>query len=177
MQRFVPIYVLPDLLAVVLLAAASPAQGTLDGTLAAPGVVWVSDGSSPAPVAGAAVTQKDKTFFPELAVVTAGTSVRFRNEDTLDHSVYSVSPADPFDLGIYEPGPGKDVAFPNPGAIEIRCHVHRHMHAVLIVVDGPYARVERAGGAWSLHGVRTGHRVLHTWTADGGETAKSIEVR
>lgn len=160
------------------IAAAPPAAtSTLNGTLPAPGVVWVSDGSSPAPSVRAAITQKDKTFFPELAVVTAGASVRFRNEDTLDHSVYSVSPADPFDLGIYEPGPGKDVGFPNPGVIEIRCHVHRHMHATLVVVDGPYARVERAGASWSLRGARTGRHVLHTWTADGGETTKTVDVR
>ncbi len=173
-----PTHIPLGLLAIGLLAAAPPpVLGTLNGTLPAPGVVWVSDGSSPAPVVGAAVTQRDKTFFPELAVVTAGTSVRFRNEDTLDHSVYSVSPADPFDLGIYEPGPGKDVAFPNPGVIEIRCHVHRHMHAVLVVVDGPYARVERPGASWSLRGIRTGRHVLHTWTTDAGETTKTIDVR
>jgi plastocyanin len=158
-------------------AATSPSTAALDGTLSAPGVVWVSDGSAPAPSAGTAITQRDKTFSPDFAVVTAGTVVRFRNEDTLDHSVYSVSPADPFDLGIYEPGPGKDVAFPNPGAIEIRCHVHRHMHAVLIVVDGPYERVERAGAAWSLRGVHAGRHVLHIWTAAGGETSKTVEVR
>ncbi len=162
----------------MLLAAAPPATlGTLNGTLPAPGVVWISDDSHPAPSVAEAITQKDKTFFPGLAVVTAGTSVRFRNEDTLDHSVYSVSPADPFDLGIYEPGPGKDVAFPNPGVVEIRCHVHRHMHATLIVVDGPYERVERAGAAWSLRGVRAGRHVLHTWTADGGEVTKTVDVR
>ncbi len=103
--------------------------------------------------------------------------MRFRNEDTLDHSVYSVSPADPFDLGIYEPGPGKDVAFPKPGVIEIRCHIHRHMHAVLVVVDGPYARVERAGAPWTLRGVRPGHHIMHTWTAETGETTKPVEVR
>jgi plastocyanin len=157
-------------------AAPAPSSATLSSTLSAPGVVWVSDGSNPAPSVGAAITQRDKTFFPELAVVTAGTGVRFRNEDTLDHSVYSVSPADPFDLGIYEPGPGKDVAFPNPGVIEIRCHVHRHMHATLIVVDGPYERVERAGASWSLR-VRPGRHILHTWTADGGEVTKSIDFR
>jgi plastocyanin len=162
--------------AALLAAAPVPQTARLTGALPAPGVVWVSDGSSPTPSTGAAITQKDKTFFPELAVVAAGTTVHFRNDDAVDHSVYSVSPADPFDLGIYEPGPGKDVAFPNSGVIEIRCHIHRHMHAVLVVVDGPYARVETAGAPWTLSGVRTGRRVLHTWTADAGETTRSVDV-
>lgn len=140
-----------------LLAVASPlpaGPATLSGTLAAPGVVWVSDGSSPARSSGAVMTQTDRTFSPELAVVTAGSVVRFRNDDTVDHSVYSISPAGPFDLGIYEPGPGKDVTFARTGVVEIRCHIHRHMHATLVVVDGPHARVETVGGDWSIANVR-----------------------
>jgi len=163
-------------LGTLALLAAGPATGTLTGTLTAPGVVWVSDGSAPAPTSGVAVDQHDRTFIPALAVVTAGSDVVFRNDDDVDHSVYSVSPADPFDLGIYAPGPGKDVHFTKAGVIEIRCHIHRHMHATLIVVDGPYARLD-APGAWTLHGVRTGRHALHVWTADGGEHVSDVDVR
>lgn len=166
-------------LAAVLLALTPPLaapESTLTGTLAAPGVVWVSDGSRPAPSAGAVNSQAGRTFIPDLAVVTAGSTIRFRNDDDVDHSVYSLSPADPFDLGIYEPGPGKDVAFANPGVVEIRCHIHRHMHATLIVVDGPYARVETAGAAWRLEGVRAGRHVLHLWNAESGETTRLVRV-
>jgi plastocyanin len=138
--------------------------------------VWISDGSAPPPNTGIAITQHERTFIPELTVVSAGTDVLFRNDDVVDHSVYSISPADPFDLGIYEPGPGKDVIFAKPGVIEIRCHIHRHMHAVLLVVDGPFVRLD-APGPWTLHGVRPGRHVLHVWTADEGEKTSLVEVR
>jgi plastocyanin len=163
------------LLGVVLLGAA-PATGSLAGTLATPGVVWISDGSNPAPSTHVEITQHDRTFIPALTVVTAGSDVTFRNDDDVDHSVYSVSPADPFDLGIYEPGPGKDVRFAVSGVIEIRCHIHRHMHATLLVVDGPVVQLD-APGPWTLRGVRPGHHVLHVWTADDGERTSAVDVR
>jgi len=163
------------LLAAALLGAA-PATTSLSGTLAAPGVVWISDGSNPPPSTKVEITQHDRTFIPALTVVTAGSDVTFRNDDDVDHSVYSVSPADPFDLGIYEQGPGKDVRFAVPGVIEIRCHIHRHMHAILLVVDGPFVQLD-AAGPWTLRGVRPGRHVLHVWTADDGERTSVVEVR
>lgn len=161
------------LLAAVLLAAA-PAP--LTGTLPEPGVVWISDGSKIAPFTGALLTQRGKAFYPSFAVVPAGTVLRFRNDDEIDHSVYSVSEADPFDLGIYEPGPGKDVAFVNPGVVLVRCHIHRTMRSTLVVVDGPYARVEAARGSWTLRDVRPGRHVLHTWTQSQGEKTRIVEI-
>lgn len=160
-----------------VLGAAAPHPAMLRGTLAFPGVVWLSDASTPAPVGGAMITQTGKAFAPGFAVVTAGSDVRFRNDDAVDHSVYSVSKADPFDLGIYEPGPGKDVRFANAGIVEVRCHIHRHMHATLVVVDGPYARVEAPNGRWTLRAARPGRHLLHTWTVEQGETTKTIDVR
>ena len=166
-------------LAATLFALASTpavAPGSIGGTLAAPGVVWVSDRKKHDRVNGAAITQHDRTFVPALTVVTAGSEVRFRNDDDVDHSVYSVSPADAFDLGIYEAGPGKTVAFPNPGAIDIHCHIHRHMRATLLVVDGPYIRLETAGG-WTIGGLAPGKYVVHAWTLEHGETTRAAEVR
>ena len=164
--------------ALATLAASGPTPaGTVSGTLPAPGVVWISDGSTPAPSTNAVITQKDRHFLPDVAVVTSGTIVRFRNDDNIEHSVYSISDADRFDLGIYEPGPGKDITFAKSGVIAIRCHIHRSMHATLVVVDGPYTRVETAHETWTLTGVRPGHHVLHTWTPVTGETAADVEVR
>jgi len=158
------------------LLGAGPATGSLNGTLPAAGVAWVSDGSNPPPVAATVISQSYKAFSPAIMVITQGSTVHFRNDDTVDHSVYSISPADPFDLGIYEPGPGKDVVFAHPGTIAVRCHIHRHMHAELIVVDGPFVKLD-AAGSWTLNDVRIGTHVVHTWTEDAGETTRTVTVR
>jgi plastocyanin len=164
--------------ALATLAASGPTPaGTVSGTLPAAGVVWISDGSTPAPSANAVITQKDRQFLPHVAIVTVGTIVRFRNDDNIEHSVYSISDPGRFDLGIYEPGPGKDVTFAKSGVIAIRCHIHRPMHATLIVVDGPYTRVEADHETWTLTGVRPGRHVLHLWTPVTGEGTTDVEVR
>ena len=162
--------------ALVALATAPVAPGSIGGTLPAPGVVWVSDRKKHDRVNGAVITQHDRTFVPALTVVTAGSEVRFRNDDDVDHSVYSISPPGPFDLGIYEAGPGKTVAFPNAGVIDVHCHIHRHMRATLLVVDGPYVRLE-AAGAWTIGGLAPGKYNVHEWTLERGETTRSAEVR
>jgi len=152
------------------------AAATYTGTLAQPGVVWISDGSKPAPMPEASMHNTHKSFVPEMIVITAGTNVRFPNDDGFYHSIYSESAADPFDIGFYDTGPGKIVAFPNPGVDDVRCHIHGSMHGVIIIVDGPYAQTTAPGASYTLTNVRPGEHTLHVWTADGGEKTSTIHI-
>jgi plastocyanin len=148
---------------------------TYRGTLASPGVVWISDGSHPAAVSAEfTMTNANKSFAPNMLVIPAGSDVRFPNEDPFFHSIYSDSPADSFDIGFYDTGPGKLVSFTNPGIIAVRCHIHGSMHGTIVVVDGPYAVTDGPGDAYEIANVRPGRHVLHIWTPDGGE--KTAEV-
>ena len=45
-----------------------------------------------------------QTLRPRIIVVAVGTSVEFPNDDSLFHSIFSVSPAKPFELGRYGRG-------------------------------------------------------------------------
>jgi hypothetical protein len=138
-----------------------------------PSVVWFT-GTVPPPVAGAAIHQTMKAFVPALLVIPAGSSVRFPNDDPFYHSVYSDSPSNPFDLGLYDNGPGKDVVFANPGIVEIHCHVHGSMHATIVVVDGPFAITTQPNERYRIDGVAPGPHELHVWT--DGPTATSTTV-
>ncbi len=160
----------------VLAARAVPAAASeYRGTLPQPGVVWLSDDSKPAPLAESTMRNDHKSFDPDLLVITAGSSVRFPNDDPFFHSIYSESGPDPFDIGFYDTGPGKVVEFPAPGVVRVRCHVHGSMHATIIVVDGPWAQTHAPGDAYVLANVRPGSHVLHTWTLNDGE--KTLRVR
>jgi plastocyanin len=157
-------------------AAAIALAGTYAGTLPQPGVVWISDGSKPTPMPEASMHNTHKSFVPDLIVITAGTNVRFPNDDGFYHSIYSESQADPFDIGFYDTGPGKVVAFPNAGVDDVRCHIHGSMHGVIVVVDGPYAQTTVPNAAYALTGVRPGMHVLHVWTPDGGEKTTPVRI-
>ena len=158
--------------AAIELSVLAPAgAATFSGTLAQPGVVWISDGSQPAALPEAEMRNIHKAFVPSLLVVTAGTSVRFPNDDTFFHSIYSAGPPDPFDIGFYDNGAGKSVGFNAAGIVTVRCHVHGSMHATIVVVDGPWAQTQQPNQPYVLKDIRTGKHTLHVWSSDGEKTS------
>jgi plastocyanin len=162
-------------LALAVLGTAVPADAaTYTAIASAPGVVWIS-GGAPAPRADAAIRQTQKAFVPALLVISPGTTVRFPNDDRFYHSVYSDSPSNPFDLGLYDNGPGKSVVFENTGVVDIRCHVHGTMHATVVVADGPFAITTRANERYRIDGVTPGPHALHVWM-DGTSVATTYIV-
>ena len=116
----------------------------------------------------------NRTFNPPVIIIGQGSSVRFPNDDSFYHSIYSESKADPFDIGFYGPGPGKTVDFLKPGIIELHCHIHAYMHGTIIVADGPFQLV--SGTSYELDNVPPGKRVLHTWVPLIGEKTHEINV-
>jgi plastocyanin len=137
-------------------------------------VVWISaPKAAPKPIEGV-LTNQDRTFIPPLIVIPVDSTVRFPNNDPFFHSIYSTSPADPFDIGFYDTGPGKVVTFANPGVVDVHCHIHASMHATIVVVDGPYAMVNDSG--YELDNVPGGRHVLHLWDAQNGERTRVIDV-
>jgi plastocyanin len=160
----------------VALTAAPAAAATFRGVAKEPSVVWIT-GPLPAASADLAIHQTAKTFVPSLLVIPAGASVRFPNDDEFYHSVYSLSPSNPFDLGLYDTGPGKSVEFDATGVVEVHCHVHGSMHATIVVVDGPFATTTKPNQTYRLDGLTRGPHVLHVWTDGPSFSSTAIVVR
>ena len=79
------------------------------------------------------VTQKNKAFSTAALTVHAGDKVNFRNEDAFVHNVFSLTDAQPFDLGTYPQGQAKTVTFAKPGSYDIECAIHHEMKLVITV--------------------------------------------
>ncbi len=153
--------------------AASASAATIRGATDA-AALWVSaPGAVPAPTT-VEMRNSHRTFIPPFVIIAEGSSVRFPNDDPFYHSIYSASKADPFDIGYYGPGPGKSVAFPNPGIDQVHCHIHASMHAVIVVADGPFA--QSSGGRYEIDGVPAGTFVLHAWDPTHGERSMTVVV-
>jgi plastocyanin len=103
--------------------------------------------------------QIDKQFSPRYLVVQKGTRVRFPNQDSIYHNVFSHSKGNEFDLGSFRRGdPQNGVAFSTPGVVEVYCGIHSNMHATIVVVpSGLFVQVD-AEGAFQLVGVPQGPR-------------------
>lgn len=109
--------------------------------------------------------QKDLTFLPALLPVQVGTKVEFPNLDDTYHNIFSFSRAKRFDLGRYRADeiPIPSVVFDVPGLVTIRCDIHEHMRALILVLDTPYFVISDSEGRYRLSGLPTGHYTLKAW--------------
>jgi len=73
------------------------------------------------------VAQKNKAFSMKKLTIKVGDSVKFVNEDSFAHNVFSLSAIKSFDLGSFGTGGSKTVTFDKPGKVEVECAVHPDM--------------------------------------------------
>lgn len=107
--------------------------------------------------------QKSRMFTPHLLVVPVGSMVSFPNEDPFFHNVFSLFNGKRFDLGLYEAGSSREVAFSREGVSYIFCNIHPEMSAVVIAMATPLYQVADSTGSFSIHAVPAGVYELHIW--------------
>jgi plastocyanin len=109
--------------------------------------------------------QKDLTFIPTLLPVQVGTKVEFPNLDDVYHNIFSYSPAKRFDLGRYPPNekPTPFQVFDRAGLVTLRCDIHEHMRALILVLDTPYYTISDPQGRYRLNKLPAGHFLLKAW--------------
>ncbi len=73
------------------------------------------------------VTQKNKSFSDKTVKLKVGDSIKFVNDDSFAHNVFSLSDTKSFDLGTYSKGGVKSVTFDKPGTVEVECAIHPDM--------------------------------------------------
>lgn len=117
--------------------------------------------ASPAPMPE--IVQKDQEFSPFVTVIRKGTSIRLPNRDTVEHYVYSESPAKRFQLPLYAPKSAETIQFDQAGIVALGCNIHDWMLAYVVVVDTPWFERTPATGTGVLHDVPAGHYRAEVW--------------
>jgi plastocyanin len=79
------------------------------------------------------VEQKTRLFNVTEITIKPGDKVVFKNSDDVTHNVFSVSPANPFNIRVQAPGASSTVEFKDPGTTEVRCAIHPGMKLVVTV--------------------------------------------
>ncbi len=150
-------------------------EGTVSGGGAAgPGGAVISlkriDGPMPRIVpARKVVLQQGKAFVPRVLAVAVGSSVDFRNEDPINHNVFSLSPH--FDTGLYGKGGEKEETFDKPGVVQLLCNIHSSMIGYVVVVDTPYFTQADASGAFALK-VPPGEYEVEAWHENASQPTR-----
>ena len=73
------------------------------------------------------VTQEDKAFSEKEVTIKSGDSIKFANNDSVTHNVYSRSKANKFDSGAQAPNESMTQVFSSPGKVKVRCAIHPRM--------------------------------------------------
>src|SRR5213596_1662906 len=125
------------------------------------------------------VTQKDLTFIPALLPVRVGTKVEFPNLDDTYHNIFSYSPAKRFDLGRYRPDerPIPSQVFDKPGLVTLRCDIHEHMRALILVLNTPYFVLTNPDGGYRLSGLPAGHYTLKAWIDSKTTRERPVQLK
>ena len=125
------------------------------------------------------LAQKNYQFSDPLLVVAKGTTITFPNYDPNFHNIYSLSKPKRFDLGRYK-AEEKDipsVTFDKLGFIALRCEIHDHMKANIIVVDTPHFITTDANGKFTLKNIPPGNYTLHAQTDKKHKWKTSITIQ
>jgi plastocyanin len=123
----------------------------------------VSAGATGGPRERAALRQRDERFAPHIVPVVRGTTVDFPNDDPLFHNVFSLSRTKEFDLGRYPRGASRSVTFERPGVVQVFCHIHSDMSAIVLVLDNGYFAVPDGDGRYSIPNLPPGEYTLVAW--------------
>jgi plastocyanin len=146
-------------------------------------VVWIeklrrpSGAARAGGIAGAEMKSYRKKFAPRVVAVSRNSEVEFPNADPIFHNVFSVSPANRFDLGLYRSGSTKSRRFEEPGLVRVYCNIHPQMVGFVFVVDSDFAAVTGPDGAFQFENVPPGNWEVKAWHEEGGETQASVTVR
>jgi plastocyanin len=146
-----------------------------------PAAVVYLEGKFPKPstTPKASLLQEDFDFIPRLLPVRIGTVVEFPNRDKTYHSIFSFSKPKHFDLGRYrgDEVPVPTVTFDQPGPVVLRCDIHEHMRAIILVLDSPYFVRTDGQGLYQLSGLPAGSYVLKAWLSDKEILGKAVELK
>jgi hypothetical protein len=130
----------------------------------------------PRPPITETLNQQGARFLPDLITVPVGSTIEFPNSDPVFHNVFSLSKAQPFDLGYYPRGQSRSVKFNNPGVVQVYCHIHANMYAAIVVTASPWFQKPSSDGSFAFLNVPAGHYRLTAWHKIAGFYKVEIDV-
>lgn len=125
------------------------------------------------------IVQKNLAFDTALLPLRTGTKVEFPNLDDTPHNIFSFSPAKRFDLGRYTAAerPIPSQTFDKPGLVTLRCDIHEHMRALVLVLDTPHFVRTDNEGRFRLSGLPSGSYKLKAWIDSKTTIERAVELK
>jgi plastocyanin len=140
-------------------------------------VVYLKGVPGPIVAKKGVVDQKNLVFEPHVLALPTGSSVDFKNNDKVNHNIFSADVCNKFNLGTYNPGMSKPpVLFPKPCVVNLLCNVHSEMSGYVVVVDSNYIAVTDATGKFTIPNVPAGTYDVTVWSEKLKAPATKVTV-
>ena len=140
--------------------------GDIEGSVSTPAlsdvVVFVENVPGTFPAGHAEVDQQNKMFTPYVLPVIQGTTIAFKNNDSLQHNVFGVG-AEQFNLGSWNQGGSREHTFDKSGDVTVLCNVHPEMEGHILVLQNPYFARPDAQGRYRIANLPPGNYVVRAW--------------
>ena len=124
----------------------------------------------------AKMAQKNETFLPESLVVIKGQKIDFPNQDQVFHNIFSVTPGNEFDLGLYRGGVSKSIEMQTAGEVNVYCNIHPNMEAKILVLQNPFYTTISSDGTFKISDIPGGDYTLVAWSALHEPIKKRVSV-
>jgi len=115
-------------------------------------------------------------FDPRVLAITVGSKVRFRNQDRVYHSLFSVTTAGRTEVGSLAPGAKSEVRFDRAGVNNLFCTLHPAAAGFIVVCPNWFHTGTNAAGEYSLPPLPRGSYVVHAWHPLLGDIQRAVEV-
>jgi plastocyanin len=133
-----------------------------------------------APGEHAIMNQSHLAYVPHVLVVQQGTTVDFKNEDSVGHNVYwpsvSHNKKSAHNMGTWPQGQSKTFTFTELGDVPLLCNVHPEMSGYIFVVPTPYFAVTDKEGNFVIKNVPAGQYTLKTGSEGGKPASQPVTV-
>jgi len=124
-----------------------------------------------APVANAALDQKQCRYFPHVQALTVGTPLALMNNDAILHNVHANDTGmTVFNVAMPIKGQKLPIPMRKAGLMKLQCDAgHTWMNGWIYVFDHPYFAVTDEAGAFTIKDVPPGDYTVELWhePADG----------
>lgn len=173
------------LTAAALLMCGAVSAGTITGKVKVPGMrdhadVLVYIASAPGqfvPKETPSVTQRGLKFEPHVLPVVVGTTVRFENEDDVQHNIFTPSASgDFFNLGTWPKGQTRTYTFSKMGKVDLLCNVHHEMRSYVLVLQNPFFAVTDKEGNFRIANVPPGDYTVKVWHEHASGEPQTVKV-
>lgn len=139
--------------------------------------LYPAEGQSvPRPVSEQHEVVLNSQINPLYLAISRGDSLRFENQDSVYHELFTHSHTQPLNIRLDRQGMGreKSVTLNDVGDLHWFCRIHAKSYLRIDVVDTPLVRMVQSGGSFEFQGLQTGKWLLRV-AAPGAET-KTFET-